>query len=129
MLNEVRLIGNVGSDPEIRQVNETKVARISLATSESYKDKNGQKQTVTEWHTVNLWGALADICEKYVKKGDRIFVGGSIHYRTWEKDGQKHYSTEIKADSLKMLGGVSNESKPEPKADAVKEDGMDSLPF
>lgn len=128
MLNEVRLIGNVGNDPEIRQVNETKVAKISLATSESYKDKQGVKQTTTEWHSVNLWGSLAEICEKYVKKGDRVFIGGSIHYRTWEKDGQKHYSTEIKADSLKMLGGVNNESKPEPKADAVKDIESD-LPF
>ena len=112
MLNQVHLIGNVGADPEVKQVNESKVVKLSLATSETFKDKSGNKQTETQWHNIHAWGALAEIIEKYVKKGDKIYIGGSVKYRQWEKDGVKHYATEIKADTMKMLGGAAPESKP-----------------
>jgi single-strand DNA-binding protein len=106
-LNKAMLIGNLGSDPEIRTTGSgTRVATLSLATSRRWNDRNGQQQEKTEWHRVVAWDKLVDIIEKYVKKGDRLYVEGEIEYRSYEdKDGVTKYSTEIRAREILMLGG------------------------
>lgn len=131
MLNRVHLIGNVGNNPEIKTVGSSRVVNLSLATSETYTDKQGVKQTETEWHNCQLWGALADTVHKYVKKGDRLYIGGSIKYRQWEKDGVKHYATEIKADTMKMLSsGAKKDENPQTHQEWLPEpDVSDDLPF
>jgi len=110
-LNKVTLIGNLGSDPEVRSTpGGNRVATMSLATSRSWNDQNGNKQEKTEWHRLVVWNTkgsqLADIVEKYVKKGDKIYVVGRIEYRQWQdKENQTRYSTEINVRELIMLGG------------------------
>jgi len=106
-LNKATLIGNLGSDPEIRTTgNGTKVAEFSVATSNRWNDRNGQQQEKTEWHRIVAWTALADISEQYLKKGDKVYVEGEIQYRSYDdKDGNTRYITEIKARELIMLGG------------------------
>jgi len=106
-LNKAQLIGNLGADPEIRSTTGgTRVATLSIATSRTWNDRQGQQQEKTEWHRVICWDKLADICERFLKRGDRIYVDGSIEYRQWEgKDGQTKYTTEIRARELIMLGG------------------------
>ena len=109
-LNKVTLIGNLGSDPEVRSAaGGNRVANFSLATSRSWNDASGNKQEKTEWHRCVVWNSkasqLADIVEKYVKKGDKLYVEGRIEYRQWQdKDGQTKYSTEINVRELIMLG-------------------------
>jgi single-strand DNA-binding protein len=109
-LNKVTLIGNLGSDPEVRSTTGgNRVATFSLATSRSWNDASGAKQEKTEWHRCVVWNSkastLADIVERYVKKGDKLFVEGRIEYRQWQdKDGQTKYSTEINVRELIMLG-------------------------
>lgn len=106
MVNKVTLIGNLGTDPEIKTVFETqKVASFSLATSENFKNKDGAKETKTEWHNIVIWGKLAEVVESYVKKGDKIYLEGKIQQQSWEKDGQKHYRTNIVCNNMTMLGG------------------------
>ena len=109
MINKVILIGNVGQDPEIRYagdaVSGAKVATIRLATTERYKDRNGNLQEHTEWHTVVVWRSTADVVEKYVKKGSQIYVEGRIRTRSWDdQNGNKRYVTEIMGDTLQLLG-------------------------
>jgi single-strand DNA-binding protein len=106
-VNKVILIGNLGKDPEIRVIEGgRKVANFSLATTESYKDKNGQRVDQTEWHNVSFWGPIADVIEKYLKKGSQIYVEGRIKTRSYEdKDKIKRYSTEIVGQNMTMLGG------------------------
>jgi len=110
-LNKVTLIGNLGADPEIRSTTGgNRVATFSLATSRSWNNQTGEKQEKTEWHRCVVWNTkgsqLADIVEKYVKKGDKLYVEGRIEYRQWtDKDGQTRYSTEINVRELIMLGG------------------------
>ncbi len=110
-LNKVTLIGNLGSDPEIRSTpGGGRVAQFSLATSRTWNDQTGGKQEKTEWHRCVVWNSkasqLADIVEKYVKKGDKLYVEGRIEYRQWQdKDGQTRYSTEINVRELILLGG------------------------
>ncbi|HEY0778957.1 MAG TPA: single-stranded DNA-binding protein [Gemmatirosa sp.] len=110
-LNKVTLIGNLGSDPEIRSTpGGGRVAQFSLATSRTWNDQSGGKQEKTEWHRCVVWNSkgsqLADIVEKYVKKGDKLYVEGRIEYRQWQdKDGQTKYSTEINIRELILLGG------------------------
>lgn len=110
-LNKVTLIGNLGNDPEVRSTTGgNRVATFSLATSRTWNDQSGSKQEKTEWHRCVVWNTkgsqLADIVEKYVKKGDKLFVEGRIEYRQWQdKDGQTRYSTEINVRELIMLGG------------------------
>ncbi|HYW33234.1 MAG TPA: single-stranded DNA-binding protein [Gemmatimonas sp.] len=110
-LNKAILIGNVGSDPELRTVgNGSKVASFSLATGRTWNDASGAKQEKTEWHKCIVWGnkagSLADVVEKYVKKGERVYVEGEIEYRQWQdKEGQTRYTTEIKVRELMLLGG------------------------
>ncbi len=111
-LNKVMLIGNLGQDPEVRSTNGgNRVANFSLATSRSWTDQAGAKQEKTEWHKCVVWNSkvsqLADIVEKYVHKGDRIYVEGSIEYRQWQdKEGQTRYTTEVNVRELVMLGGA-----------------------
>ena len=110
-LNKVTLIGNLGNDPEVRSTTGgNRVATFSLATSRSWNDASGSKQEKTEWHRCVVWNTkssqLADIVERYVKKGDKLYVEGRIEYRQWQdKDGQTRYSTEINVRELIMLGG------------------------
>ena len=110
-LNKVTLIGNLGNDPEVRSTTGgNRVATFSLATSRSWNDASGAKQEKTEWHRCVVWNTkgsqLADIVEKYVKKGDKLYVEGRIEYRQWQdKEGQTRYSTEINVRELIMLGG------------------------
>lgn len=110
-LNKAILIGNLGADPEVRSTpNGSRVATLSLATSRVWKDQSGQRQEKTQWHRVICWNAargqqLADVAERYAKKGDRVYVEGEIEYRTWQdKDGQTRYSTEINCRELILLG-------------------------
>lgn len=105
-LNKVMLIGNVGKDPETRYLdNDVPVSSFTLATSETYRTKDGQKNTVTEWHNIVAWRGLAKIVEQYVKKGDPLYIEGKITNRSYEdKEGQKKYFTEIVAREMVMLG-------------------------
>ncbi|CAN5629623.1 single-stranded DNA-binding protein [soil metagenome] len=106
-LNKAILIGNLGSDPEIRTTgNGAKVAQFSVATSRKWTNNAGEQQEKTEWHRVVAWSKLADVVERYVKKGQQVYVEGEIQYRSYEdKDGVTKYSTEINARELMMLGG------------------------
>ena len=119
-LNKVTLIGNLGSDPEVRSTaNGSKVATLSVATSNRWKDKSGEQQEKTEWHRVILWNSqytkLADLAEQYCKKGDKVYVEGSIEYRSWQdREGQTRYTTEIKAKEIILLGGRGGSSEGAP---------------
>lgn len=106
MINKVILLGNVGADPEFRALDGgKKVARIRVATTERYTDQQGNKQEQTEWHSVTLWGGLADVVDKYVHKGSQVFLEGKIRTREWtDKDNQKRFTTEIMANEMKLLG-------------------------
>lgn len=111
MLNKIQLIGNVGADPEVRTLQDgTMVATVNIATSERFKDKNGDLKEKTEWHRVVLWRSLAEIAEKYVKKGAQVFIEGKLTTREWTTDsGEKRYATDIVARELKLLGRKSAE--------------------
>lgn len=106
-LNKATIIGNLGADPEVRSTsNGTRVATLSVATSRRWTSKTGEQQEKTEWHRVVCWDKLAEVCERYLKKGDRVYAEGRIEYRQWEgQDGQTRYTTEIRAMELIMLGG------------------------
>ena len=111
-LNKVMLIGNVGNDPEVRATpNGARVAQFNLATTRTWNGQGGDRQEKTEWHRCVLWngrasgGGLADVVEKYVRKGDRLYIEGSIEYRQWQdREGQTRYTTEIKVREMIMLG-------------------------
>lgn len=102
-VNRVALLGNVGKDPEVRDVSGAKVASFTLATSEKYTDRNGNKHENTEWHNVVLWRNLAELAESYVRKGNRLYVEGKLHTRSWESNGEKKYVTEIVGDKVELL--------------------------
>ncbi len=107
-INKVILVGNLGKDPEVRHLESgAAVANFSLATSESYKDKtSGERKTITEWHNIVLWRGLAEVAEKYLNKGDQVYIEGKIRTRQWEdKDGNTRYTTEVVGDNMVMLGG------------------------
>lgn len=106
-INKVILVGNLGNDPEVRYMpNGNAVANVSLATSDSWKDKaTGEQQEKTEWHRVVFFNRLAEIVEQYVKKGSKLYVEGRLQTRSWEQDGIKRYSTEIVASEMQMLDG------------------------
>jgi single-strand DNA-binding protein len=116
-INKVILVGNVGRDPEIRHLDSgVAVATFTLATSETYTAKNGDKVTSTEWHNIVLWRGLADVAEKYVRKGKQLYIEGRIRTRSYEdKDGQKKYVTEIYGDVMKMLGSRDQQGAPHPE--------------
>jgi single-strand DNA-binding protein len=142
-LNRAQLIGNLGADPEIRSTpSGTRVATLSVATSRRWTDRGGQQQEKTEWHRVICWDALAEICESYLKRGDRVYVEGRIEYRQWEgQDGQTRYTTEIRAREMIMLGGRGEAAQrgPPERAAPPQDDysdftseslaGEDDLPF
>ncbi|WP_412062769.1 single-stranded DNA-binding protein [Rubrivirga sp. IMCC45206] len=106
-VNKVILIGNLGQDPELRYTGSgTAVCNMRLATTESYKDRDGNQVENTEWHTVVAWARLAEICGEYLSKGRQVYIEGQLQTRQWEdKDGNTRYSTEIKAREMQMLGG------------------------
>ena len=107
MINKVILVGNVGLDPEVRALDSgVKVARVRLATTERYLDRQtNETKEQTEWHTVTLWRGLADVVDKYVRKGSQLYIEGSLRTREWtDKDNQKRYTTEIVASEMKLLG-------------------------
>lgn len=115
-VNKVIIVGNLGNDPEIRQFqNGGKVATISVATSERWTDKmTGEQREQTEWHRISLFNRLAEIVEQYLRKGSSVYIEGSLHTRKWTDDkGIERYSTEIRANSMQMLGGApSRQNKP-----------------
>ena len=142
-VNKVILIGNVGKDPVVRHLDkDVTVANFPLATSESYV-KDGNKVTNTEWHNIVVWRGLATVVEKYVKKGDKLYLEGKIKTRSWEdKDQNKRYTTEIYVDNLEMLGSPNRNaqssssnvtetpvSKEEPQTSGQENDTEDDLPF
>jgi single-strand DNA-binding protein len=106
MLNKVQVIGYLGNDPETRYTQSgTAVTEISVATTEKWKNKDGEPQERTEWHKVVFWGKLAEIAGEYLKKGSQVYIEGSLRTRKWQdKDGQDRYSTEIRGDTMQMLG-------------------------
>lgn len=134
-LNSVQLIGNLGKDPEVRAVpSGVKVANFSIATSESYTDKAGQKVEKTEWHNIVMWRGLAEIAEKYLKKGSQVFIQGSLQTRKWQdQSGADRYTTEIRADKLVMLGGKrdggASEGGSAPSGGGQPPAPEDDLPF
>ncbi len=109
-VNKVILVGNLGLEPEIRTLeNGTKVARLRIATSESYTNREGMRVENTEWHTVTMWRQLAEIAEKYLAKGKQVYIEGKLQTRQWkDKDGNDRYTTEVVADKMQMLGRVSD---------------------
>lgn len=143
-VNKVILIGNLGKDPEVRYLEGgTAVATFSLATSETYKNRNGELTSTTDWHNIVVWRKLAEITEKYLKKGNKVYVEGKLKTRSWQdQDGNTKYTTEVVADNLTMLGGrkedattYPTESKKEPAqsndqgAVFAADDEEDDLPF
>ncbi len=109
MLNKVQLIGFLGKNPDVRYTQDgDAICRISMATSESWKDKKGEKQEKTEWHQIVFFGKLAETVGEYLKKGSPAYVEGKLQTRSWDKDGETRYSTEIVAESMKMLPSGKN---------------------
>lgn len=139
MVNKVMLIGRVGADPEIRALENGKVGRLRLATSERYFDKKAnQTVELTEWHTISVFGAVADVVDKYVKKGQQLYIEGKLRTRKWtDKNGVERYTTEVFCDSLKMLekapATAQNAGAPAPAQEQAMPvppaDGVDDLPF
>lgn len=142
-INKVILVGNLGKDPEVRYLEGgTAVANFPIATSETYKDRTtGERKTITEWHNVVVWRNLAEIAEKFLKKGTQIYIEGKLRTRQWQdKDGNNRYTTEIVGDNLQMLGkrddspmsnndhSSSTPSSPSPSIEQ-DDDMADDLPF
>ena len=132
MLNKVQLIGNLGKDPEIKKLESgDSVANFSMATSETYKNKAGEKVTDTEWHNIVLWRKSAEIAEKWLKKGSKIYLEGKITTRKWkDKDGNDRYSTEIVGHTFKMLDSKpTSNSATQPESTSEGNGEVDDLPF
>jgi single-strand DNA-binding protein len=112
-VNKVILIGNLGRDPEVRYMpSGDAVANITIATTETWKDKSGEKQEQTEWHRVAMFGKTAEIAGEYLKKGSQVYIEGKLQTRKWtDKEGQERYTTEIRADRMQMLGSRSGGSE------------------
>ena len=106
-VNKVIIIGNLGKDPEMRYMpSGDAIANLRIATTDKFKDRNGEMQEVTEWHTVSFFGKTAEVCGQYLKKGSSVYVEGSLRTRKWQdKEGQDRYTTEIRGDRMQMLGG------------------------
>ena len=119
-VNKVILVGNVGKDPEVRYLeNNVAVARFPLATTEVYKNKDGQRVEQTEWHNITLWRGLAEVAEKYVRKGKSLYIEGKIRTRSYGEENNKKYFTEIVADTMTMLGGPRTEGVQNGSAEPV----------
>ena len=130
MLNKVILIGNVGKDPETRKFEDKMVCNIKLATTEKFKDKDGNMKDATEWHNLQIWGKLGEIAEKYVKKGSQIYVEGKIKQRAYETESkQKKYITEIIVNELKLLGKKEPTSANNAQVEGVPVNVESDLPF
>jgi|TARA_R100000501_G_C2621462_1_gene114683 single-strand DNA-binding protein len=133
MVNKVIIVGNLGHDPQLRQMeNGTEIATFSVATSEKWKDKNGEKQSKTEWHKIVAFGKVAEIIGKYLAKGSKVYIEGKLQTRSWEDDaGNKKYTTEIVMNGfdskLEMLGEIFSPKKVE-TSPPVKELN-DDIPF
>lgn len=105
-VNKVILVGNLGKDAEVRVTpGGQSVASFSIATTENWTSKEGEKKEQTEWHRIVLWGKTAESLQPYLVKGKQIYLEGRLQTRQWEKEGQKHYTTEVKADKIVLLGG------------------------
>ena len=141
-VNKVILVGNLGKAPEVRHLdNGRAVANFSIATSESYKNKAGERVTNTEWHNVVLWTPLAEIAERYLKKGNQVYIEGKLTTRSWDdQEGTKRYTTEVVGREMTLLGsradnennqmGASTSSAPmESPVSSIPEDDSDDLPF
>lgn len=138
-VNKVILVGNLGKDPQVRYLDSgVAVANFSLATTENYKNKQGERVSQTEWHNIVLWRGLAEVAEKYLKKGASVYIEGKIRTRKWEdKEGVTRYSTEVLADNMTMLGGkVTSEdmsggevAPPNVSQDQNPSSDKDDLPF
>lgn len=131
-INRVFLLGNLGRDPEVKYTPQgTAVARVSLATNERFKNKKGEWEDRVEWHTVILWARLAEISKEYCHKGSKVHIEGRLQTRTWEKDGETKYATEVIAEELILLDGKkAEEQKPagQPNAHGVAVTDED-IPF
>ena len=136
-VNKVILVGNVGKDPEVRYLEGgVATARFPLATSESYKNREGQKVETTEWHNIVLWRGLAEVAEKYVRKGKQLYIEGRIRTRSYGEENNKKWITEIVADTMTMRGGPrrgQNGAEPAavqaPRGTSAIPMGGDALPF
>ena len=127
-VNRVHLIGNLGKDPEVRQVGSQAKVSFPLATSETYL-RDGQKQERTEWHNIVVWGKQAESCGQYLIKGRQVYVEGSIRYRSYDdKEGNKRYITEVVADRVQFLGS-GGEGRREPLFSGGDKAGEDDIPF
>jgi single-strand DNA-binding protein len=126
-VNKVILVGNLGIDPEIKNFDSgTVLARLSIATTETYRDRDGNRQDRTEWHKVVLWQRLAEVAEKYLKKGDQIYIEGSLRTRSYEKDGVTKYVTEVVGNNMTMLGSRGGGSGQQQQQSSEKQTGMES---
>src|SRR5690625_3778231 len=131
-LNKVHIIGRLGSDPEVRHTKTNiAVATMSVATTERFKDRNGEQQEKTQWHRITAWGRLAEICQKYLKKGSLAYFEGPIETQEWtDKEGVKRYTTQIKALNMQMLDSRGKAEPDTPReAPALPDDVDDHLPF
>lgn len=139
MINKVILVGNVGADPEVKSLdNGVKVARIRVATTERIyiKEKNEYKDN-TEWHNITLWRGLAEVVDKYIRKGSQVYIEGKLRTREYDKNGTKCYATEILADDMKMLGKRETSTQtpapvaptPQPSYTPPPVDPFDEIPF
>ena len=132
-VNKVILVGNLGKDPEVRHLEGgAAVANFSIATSESYKDKSGQKIEQTEWHNIVVWRGLAEVAEKYLKKGMTIYIEGKLRTRSWDdKEGHKRYTTEIVGDTFTILSKKENSGQSAGNDDGASSGTKtgDDLPF
>jgi single-strand DNA-binding protein len=146
-VNKVILVGRLGKDPEVRNLdNGVAVANFTMATSETYKDRTtGEKKETTEWHNIVLWRGLAEISQKYLHKGDLVYIEGKLRTRSWEKEGVTRYTTEIVADNMTMLGSRSGgantggsgsdygsrsaERTPSEQYSGASDNNTDDLPF
>ena len=132
-VNKVILLGNLGADPEIRYTpGGMAVVNFRLATSETRANKEGQKETKTEWHRVVAFGKLAEVCGEYLSKGKQVYIEGKIQTRSWEKDGEKKYTTEILANQMQMLGSRESgaaASASDVSVDEIQPSDIDDVPF
>ncbi len=136
-VNKVIIVGNLGADPEQRSLpNGNAVTNIRVATSETWKDKNtGDNQERTEWHSIVFFGKLAEIAGQYLAKGSKVYIEGALRTRQWEKEGQKHYTTEIIASEMQMLDSRNSGEQSRPsttdsgRQDRAQDDFDDDIPF
>ena len=137
-VNKVILIGNLGKDPEVKYLeSKVPVANFTLATNSSWKDKDGSKKEHTEWHNIVLWRGLAELAEKYLHKGDKIYLEGKLRTRSWDdKDNVKRYTTEVIGENMTMLSGRREGEAPSavapenaPASSPAPDNPVDDLPF